>query len=1401
MIDITLIERLDEKAQLVLFVFVVMGGEHSASRVQEAMVKAGVVLAKVKNANALCQQLCVERILGCERVYRYGSDYYYKLADKFAPAALTRLLEISVERNWWRIFGYDDAASHAKSQSVSEFGTGLNNFGWRCADRAFQLRQLVSGRSMGIVFDGYHDEESAQCQVVERLRLCVDLDAAEPLRPQFDTRTPLAVYFRLLALLLTQGKNVAWLLEQLANAAKEGRIAMSGPQYCELVSHCILSGHDDWLVGVSNGDGDRKFGVFGDLSAMLRSGDLAAANDICSLVDKTAELGQLEFPASNLLALLVSVFARPSPTRAAKYIRALVPNANRGARDRSEGVQNLIVERNAIFHALQGVVYGYKSTVDLKECHLAFVSTLAEPVRALLDGMNKKETARIAGAMLTTAESAAAKGYPTIAGTYLSVFGWALPEGEKARAESLVKRITDTGGVWFRPFLGVDSSWQRIVAVLDERLPKAPTKKSADAGKVKSGCIIWGISEEDEGRELVPFFRGPRGADDGRDDKKVTFKAICNGKYDDCLTDSDKAVVAALRKAKYEGLRKKIGTNGTITTHIPSEVFAAFCGQDNVVRIVAGDKAKQYVETPIRFVRREIPLTAKSKDGGGLALNVPEWALKRNETYTILNPEPDLYEFYPIGKDKAPLLDVFREYGEKGTIKLPEEAMSKVRPLLGRMAALIPLQGDLANAAGETGLKLIAGDATPLVRLSTEDDALVIALRVRPAADAKNVVYEPGAGQSERTIALTGGAAVLVRDLAEEKHRAEEVEAALADCETWREGRLDWAIDDPAAALSALSAVRGLGENAHVEWQPGKKIGLAKPRKQFALGATVGADRWFLVSGDCELDDGRVVTLVKLLSRFGERVGRFVPIDENGYVELSRPLLRALEALETAGRPSKGKLLVSPAALPMLDSAFADGGEEIAFPKPMQVEAERIRTALAERHAAPERLKAVLRPYQEEGFEWLARLAACGLGGCLADDMGLGKTVQVIALLLARAADGASLVVAPTSVAGNWRGEIRRFAPTLNAIVAGEGSDEIWLKAGAHDVVIVSYGLLVSRSAKFLSREWNGVVLDEAQAVKNAETERAKTVKKLAAKFRVVATGTPVENRLTDLWSVFDFLNPGLLGTEDDFEEKFTDDGRATSALKSLVRPLVLRRLKREVLDDLPEKTEITLTVPLEGDERAGYEACRVTALETLENGGKENRISILAELMRLRRYCCHPSLVLPEVASGAKLEALIELLGDLKGANHRVLVFSQFTDFLSIVEERVKQEGLTYQYLDGTTPPQERERRVAAFQRGEGDLFLMSLKAGGTGINLTAANYVVLLDPWWNPAVEDQAADRAHRIGQRNPVTVYRLIAADTVEERVLELHREKKELARDVLDGTGSSALTPEALLKLFA
>ena len=352
--------------------------------------------------------------------------------------------------------------------------------------------------------------------------------------------------------------------------------------------------------------------------------------------------------------------------------------------------------------------------------------------------------------------------------------------------------------------------------------------------------------------------------------------------------------------------------------------------------------------------------------------------------------------------------------------------------------------------------------------------------------------------------------------------------------------------------------------------------------------------------------------------------------------------------------------------------------------------------------------------------------------------------------------------------------------------------------------MLASYGLLVSRPEPFEAVEWNVLALDEAQAVKNHATLRAKAVRRLRAAVRVAATGTPVENRLSEFWSLFDFLDPGLLGPHDAFLRRFVGEGgRATPALKRIAGPLVLRRLKGDVLRDLPGKTEIVLRVPLGPAEASAYEACRRRAVEALEGASRpEDRMRILAELTRLRRFCCHPSLVVPDFPAAAKLDAFLELAEQLREGGHRALVFSQFTDFLAIVRKRLAEADVEHLYLDGATPARERTRLVDAFQRGEGgDLFLISLKAGGTGLNLTAADYVVLLDPWWNPAVENQAADRAHRIGQTRPVTVYRLVAAGTVEEKVLALHDSKRALAEDLLSATGSAALTPAELLGLFA
>ena len=351
-------------------------------------------------------------------------------------------------------------------------------------------------------------------------------------------------------------------------------------------------------------------------------------------------------------------------------------------------------------------------------------------------------------------------------------------------------------------------------------------------------------------------------------------------------------------------------------------------------------------------------------------------------------------------------------------------------------------------------------------------------------------------------------------------------------------------------------------------------------------------------------------------------------------------------------------------------------------------------------------------------------------------------------------------------------------------------------------MLIISYGLLSNEIDRIEKVHWNVAVLDEAQAIKNSTALRTTSSKRILADFRIVATGTPIENNLLEFWSLFDFILPGLLGTKARFKEIFDDDATREEerpALRKLVMPFILRRLKRDVLKDLPPKTEILLPVEFSEDERVQYESIRRAAIERITD--PSDRISILASLMRLRRTCCHPSLVIPDYkGDGAKIEKLLELAESLKRNGHRALVFSQFVDMLTLVRKAFEKNGYTYQYLDGATVPKERTAAVNAFQSGNGDFFLISLKAGGTGLNLTAADYVIILDPWWNPAVESQAADRAHRIGQHRPVTIYRLVTKDTVEEKVIALHAVKQRLVEDMLADTESATLTPDELMSLF-
>jgi SNF2 family DNA or RNA helicase len=364
------------------------------------------------------------------------------------------------------------------------------------------------------------------------------------------------------------------------------------------------------------------------------------------------------------------------------------------------------------------------------------------------------------------------------------------------------------------------------------------------------------------------------------------------------------------------------------------------------------------------------------------------------------------------------------------------------------------------------------------------------------------------------------------------------------------------------------------------------------------------------------------------------------------------------------------------------------------------------------------------------------------------------------------------------------------------------------------DLVLCTYGLLQQEEvAEMLAKvQWQVVVLDEAQAIKNMATKRSQAAMNLQAEFKLITTGTPIENHLGELWNLFRFINPGLLGSLDSFNERFANaiergqNKAARNQLKRLIQPFLLRRTKNQVLKELPARTEILLQVELSSEEMAFYEALRRQAIAKLENSDAQagaKHLQVLAEIMRLRRACCNPSLIMPDSpVKSSKLETFGEVLQELLENRHKALVFSQFVDHLTILRNYLDEQKINYQYLDGSTPIKERKKRVDAFQNGEGDVFLISLKAGGTGLNLTAADYVIHMDPWWNPAVEDQASDRAHRIGQKRPVTIYRLVAKNTIEEKIVDLHHQKRDLADSLLEGTDvSGKVSTDQLLQLIS
>lgn len=470
-------------------------------------------------------------------------------------------------------------------------------------------------------------------------------------------------------------------------------------------------------------------------------------------------------------------------------------------------------------------------------------------------------------------------------------------------------------------------------------------------------------------------------------------------------------------------------------------------------------------------------------------------------------------------------------------------------------------------------------------------------------------------------------------------------------------------------------------------------------------------------------------------------------------------------------------------------------------------------------YAVPKGLEGILREYQKVGYRWLHTLADLGFGGILADDMGLGKTIQAIAYLLARKQEGdkkTALIVCPASLVYNWAKEFNQFAPELSvAIIAGsvEMRQKLIQEEQERDVWITSYDLLKRDISAYRDLKFGVEVLDEAQNIKNHGTQAAKSVKKIGADIRFALTGTPIENRLSELWSIFDFLMPGILGSYEQFRKTYElpivheEQKDVAERLKKMVSPFILRRLKADVLKELPEKVEQIVYVQMEPEQKRIYMALAYRMKEMLESKSEEDvrtqKLKILAELTRLRQICCDPRLLYEDYQPlSCKVAACMELVKEAVQGEHKVLVFSQFPSAFPILQEWLQAEHLEYYVLTGETSKEKRLELVESFNKDQVPVFLISLKAGGTGLNLTGANIVIHFDPWWNVAAQNQATDRAHRIGQKNPVTVYKLIAQGSIEEKITELQEKKRELADQVLDGEGLSAasLTKEELLEIL-
>ncbi len=739
-------------------------------------------------------------------------------------------------------------------------------------------------------------------------------------------------------------------------------------------------------------------------------------------------------------------------------------------------------------------------------------------------------------------------------------------------------------------------------------------------------------------------------------------------------------------------------------------------------------------------------------------------------------------------------------------IMIPKGQLSQVKGVIQTLSPMVHIHSDVYD--DDPSQPIFSGDSEPVIRLYMNHGTLKVEVVIVPC-DKTKASFIAGQGTEAFFENIDGQVVKVVRNLSDEKERYLELMNHCSLLGMSDDDSAVWLFDNPELAMEVIDQIYQVKDHYRVEWPTGQKLLLHGEPAMEALSLRIKHDRgWFKVDGKLQVGKNSQIELKELLSKVSSGGSNFIKLMDNTFIKLNNHLKDVLDELNSVLENSSEDLAFLPFKLQVLAQSFDKNNVQVKGDLQWRNQLKACLDAFNLEVKVPHTFAAKLRDYQFDGFQWLARIAQANAGACLADDMGLGKTVQSLALLTYRAEHGPSWVVAPASVCHNWYDETNKFAPTLRPILLANAQDRFQTlkQLKSHDLVICSYALLNSLEEALSPITWSTVVLDEAQMIKNHGTARYQAALKLQAGFRMIATGTPVENNLTELWNLFNFINPGLLGQRRAFFDKYVqgierhNDKRIRLQLRNLIKPFVLRRMKSDVLGELPEKTEITLSVDLSQREHNFYHLLREEVINSLDNFQPGSKgIHVLSGITKLRRAACSPQLLVPEQQeNSAKLVEMVQLVKELVANGHKALIFSQFTDYLKLAQQAIQNLELTSFYLDGSTPQNRRQKLVKSFQSGDADLFFISLKAGGTGLNLTEADYVIHLDPWWNPAVEDQASDRVHRIGQERPVTVYRLISAGTIEEKITALHEQKRQLADAMLDST--SSLSVDQLLQLL-